>query len=48
MDLLIPELKKMHWKNRLSGPSEEKRCHLVHVVDWVTGYKDKEILVTNR
>ena len=35
----------MHWKNRLSGPSEEKkRCHLVHIVDWITGYKDKEIL----
>ena len=37
-------LKKMHWKNRLSGPSEKKRCHLVHIVDRITGYKDKEIL----
>ena len=38
-------LKKMHWKNRLSGPSEENRkSHLVHIVDRITGYKDKEIL----
>ena len=36
---------KMHWQNRLSGPSEEnKKCHLVHIVDWIAGYKDKEIL----
>ena len=37
-------LKKMYWKNRLSVPSEEKRCYLVHIVDRITGYKDKEIL----
>ena len=23
---------------------KKKRCHLVHIVDWITGYKDKEIL----
>ena len=36
---------KMDWQNRLSGPSEENRkYHLVHIVDRITGYKDKEIL----
>jgi len=35
----------MHWQNRLSSPSEgNKKCHLVHIVDWIAGYKDKEIL----
>ena len=27
---------------------KKKRCHLVHIVDRITGYKDKEILDKNR